>query len=214
MPHPIVCQDERLRHYLQYFQGLFSRPQFGHFVTVLVAMLMSKEGHTLSHLQRAVAGKKSLASMSRFLGQAPWDPHLVNQHNFSRFCDRMHGKIEQERQRLRAQQPKRRGRHKQPFVTGYLIGDDSTMSKPRGKKMEGLGKHHSTTYDKRIKGHSLVECLYTVLDRSCPLEPLLYRQKETAEKENVVFLSKIDLMIQHIGNFNPPAGTETHVLKD
>ncbi len=71
MPHPIVCQDERLRKYLQSFQGLFSRPQFEHFVTVLVAMLMSKEGHTLSHLQRAVAGKKSLASVSRFL-----DKHL------------------------------------------------------------------------------------------------------------------------------------------
>ncbi len=126
----------------------------------------------------------------------------------------MHGKIEQERQRLRAQQPKRRGRHKEPLVTGYLIGDDSTMSKPKGKKMEGLGKHHSTTYDKRIKGHSLVECIYTVLDRSCPLEPLLYRQKETAEKENALFLSKIDLMIQHIENFIPPAGTETHVLLD
>ena len=60
----------------------------------------------------------------------------------------------------------------------------------------------------------LVECLYTVLDRSCPLEPLLYRQKEIAEKEGVPFLSKIDLMIQHIENFTPPAGTETHLLFD
>jgi hypothetical protein len=62
---------------------------------------------------------------------------MVNQHNFSRFCNMMHEKIEQERQRMRDQQPKRRGRHKEPFVTGYLIGDDSTISKPKGKKMEG-----------------------------------------------------------------------------
>jgi SRSO17 transposase len=203
-----------LRQYLQYFQGLFSRPQSEHFVTVIVSLLMSQERHTLSHLHRAVAGTKSFSSMSRFFGQAPWDHHQVNQHLFSRFCKGIYGKIEQERERLLLSQPKRRGPQKTPFVTGYLIGDDSTMSKPKGKKMEGLGRHHSTTYDKRIKGHSLVECLYTVLDRSCPLEPLLYRQKETAEKEKVPFLSKIDLMIQNIENFLPPAGTETHVLLD
>src|ERR1700688_3854677 len=58
MPHPIVCLDERLRKYLHSFDALFSRPQFEHFVTVLVALLMSLEGHTLSHLHRAVAGKE------------------------------------------------------------------------------------------------------------------------------------------------------------
>ncbi|HTD20178.1 MAG TPA: hypothetical protein VK667_11680, partial [Ktedonobacteraceae bacterium] len=67
MPHPIICQDERLRQYLQYFRALFSRPQFKHFVTVLVALLMTQEGYTLSHLNRSVSGKKSLSSLSRFL---------------------------------------------------------------------------------------------------------------------------------------------------
>lgn len=152
--------------------------------------------------------------MSRFFGQAPWDHDLVNQYNFSRFCRGIYGKIEQERQRLREEQPKRRGPHKVPLVTGYLIGDDSTLAKPKGEKMEGLGKHHSTTYDKRITGHSLVQSLYTVLGRSCPLEPHLYRQKKTAEAEGVPFQSKIEMMIQQIENFTPPDGTETHVLKD
>ena len=214
MPHPIVCQDEGLRQYVHSFRGFFSRPQQKHFETVLVAMLMSQEGHTLSDLQRAIANQKSLSSVSRFFGQAPWDHRLVNQHSFSCFCLMMESKIERERQRLQAQQPKRRGPHKVPLVTGYLIGDDSTMSKPKGKKMEGLGKHHSTTYDKRITGHSLVQCLYTVLGRYCPLEPLLYRQKTTAEAEEVLFFSKIDLMIQQIENFISPVGTETHVLLD
>jgi hypothetical protein len=88
------------------------------------------------------------------------------------------------------------------------------MSKMRGRKMQGIGRHHSTTHGKRITGHSLVQCLYTVLGRSCPVEPLLYRQKKTAEKEGAAFLSKIDLMIQCIQNFNPPHGTATHVLLD
>ena len=166
-------------------------------MTVLVALLMSLEGQTLSHLHRAVAGKKSLSSISRFLSQAPWSHQDVIKYNFSRFCHMMNPKIEQERQKVKDQQKKlkRRGRRKEPLVTGYLIGDDSTMSKTKGVKMQGLGRHHSTTYGKRIIGHSLVQCLYTVLGRFCPLEPFLYRQKKTAEKEGVQFLSKIDIMI-------------------
>ena len=216
MPYPIVCQDERLHQYLQTFQALFSRPQYKHFVTVLMGLLLGESGHTLSHLHRAVAGKKSLSSLSRFFSEAPWDHQYVNQYNFSRFCEVMQVKIDEERQRKFAEisAQNRRGRRSAPLVTGYLIGDDSTMFKPKGGKMQGLGKHHSTTYDTQVIGHSLVQCLYTVLDRFCPLEPLLYRQKKTAEKEEVPFVSKIDLMIQQIQNFVAPSGTETHVLLD
>jgi hypothetical protein len=152
---------------LHSFDALFSRPQFEHFVTVLVALLMSLEGQTLSHLHRAVAGKKSLSSMSRFLSQAPWSHRDVIKCNFFRFCRMMKPKIEQECQKTKEQQKKlkRRGRQKEPLVTGYLIGDDSTLSKTKGVKMQGLGRHHSTTYGKRIIGHSLVQCLSTVLGR-------------------------------------------------
>jgi len=136
---------------------LFSCPQFEHFVTVLVALLMSLEGHTLSHLHRAVSGMKSIASVSRFLAQAPWDHRLVNQYNFSRFCRIMQPQIEQACQKRLEKLPKRRGPRKTPLETGYLIGDDSTMSKPRGMKMEYLGKYHSTTHGRRIISHSLVQ---------------------------------------------------------
>jgi len=216
MPHPIVCQDERLRQYLQSFQALFSRPQYEHFVTVLMGLLLSEAGHTLSHLHRAVSGKKSLSSLSRFFSEAPWSHRYVSQYNFSRFCRDMQPRIEKERQNILEERKKQklRGRRSIPFVTGYLIGDDSTMYKPRGVKMQGIGKHHSTTHETQVTGHSLVQCLYTVLDRSCPREPLLYRQKKTAKKEEVPFLSKVDLMIQQIQNFTPLAGTETHVLLD
>src|SRR5215469_8677447 len=216
MPHPIVCQDERLRQYLQYFQALFSRPQYEHFVTVLVALLMAQAGYTLSHLNRAVAGKKSLSSLSRFLSESPWNHQLVNRHNFDRFARVMQPKIEEERLRVleEVKKRKRRGRRSTPLVTGYLIGDDSTMQKPKGVKMQGLGKHHSTTERKRVIGHSLVQCFYTTLGRSCPLEPVLYRQEKTAEKDGVPFKSKIDSMIQQIQNFTPLSGTVTHVLLD
>ncbi|HYT43519.1 MAG TPA: transposase, partial [Methylomirabilota bacterium] len=216
MPHPIVCQDERLRQYLQSFRALFSRPQFEHFETVLIALLLGEKGHTLSHLKSSVVGKKSVSSLSRFFSEAPWDYPLVIQYNFHRFCRGIQPKVDKKRQEMleERKKQKRHGKRSIPFVTGYLIGDDSTMSKPKGVKMQGIGKHHSTTYNKRVTGHSLVQCLYTVLDRSCPLEPFLYRQKKTAEKEGVPFLSKIDLMIQQIQNFAPPSGTVTHVLLD
>lgn len=58
MLHPIICQDEQLRQYLQSFRALFSRPQYEHFETVLMGQLLSEAGHTLSHLHRAVVFKK------------------------------------------------------------------------------------------------------------------------------------------------------------
>lgn len=216
MPHPIVCQDERLRQYLQSFQALFSRPQYEHFVTVLMGQLLGEAGHTLSHLHRTVSGKKSIASLSRFFSDSPWSHQSIIEHNFSRFCREMQPKIDKMCQEMleESKKQKRRGKRPIPFVTGYLIGDDSTMYKPKSRKMQGIGKHHSTTHATQVIGYSLVQCLYTVLDRSCPLEPLLYRQKKTAEKEGVLFRSKVNLMIQQIQNFTPPAGTETHVLLD
>jgi hypothetical protein len=126
----------------------------------------------------------------------------------------MQSQVEAEQQRQRQALPRRRGRPKPPVVTGYLIGDDSTIEKRKGKKMEGLGRHHSTSEDKRVPGHSLVESLYVLLGRRCPLAPQLYRQQGVCTAEGVPFQSKIDLMETTIRTFEPVAGTVTHVLLD
>jgi hypothetical protein len=68
-----------------------------------------------------------------------------------------------------------------------MIGDDSTMSKPKGRKMEGLGRHHSTTSDQRIVGHSLVQGLYMLLDRMCPLAPHFPHDAQRAANTNLQF---------------------------
>jgi hypothetical protein len=88
------------------------------------------------------------------------------------------------------------------------------MHKHKAKKMEGLGLHHSSTEDKRMRGHSMVESLYVLLGRRCPLAPQMYRQQAVCEAEGVPFSSKIDLMQQLIRSFEPVAGTLTHVLLD
>lgn len=111
-------------------------------------------------------------------------------------------------------QPKGRGRPKRPLVTGYLIGDDSTMQKPKGKKMEGLGQHHATTADRRLPGQSMVEGRYVLLGQRCPLLPQLYRPQAVCEQEGVPFQSKIELMEATIRAFEPVADTRTQVLLD
>ncbi|WP_448540868.1 transposase [Roseiflexus sp.] len=70
---PIVCVDPRLRQFASAFADAFSRPQFRHFVTVLVALLLCRGPQTLTGLLRTIRGGGSLASLSRFLSEAPWE---------------------------------------------------------------------------------------------------------------------------------------------
>jgi hypothetical protein len=116
MPHPIVCQDERLRQYLQSFQALFSYPQYKHFVTVLMALLLSLEGYTLSHLKHTISGIKSLSSLSRFLSISPWNHQFVIQYNYTRFCRMIQPMIRQECQIMLAKQKKKHGKRSTPLV--------------------------------------------------------------------------------------------------
>jgi hypothetical protein len=80
--------------------------------------------------------------------------------------------------------------------------------------MEGLGVHYSTTERKPITGHSLVQGLYVLLGRRCPLQPDLYRQESVCDAEGQPFRSKIDLMVERIRSFQPVPGTQTYVLLD
>jgi hypothetical protein len=126
----------------------------------------------------------------------------------------MQVQVEAEHQRQKAKREKRRGRPKATVVTGYLIEDDSVHVKPRGRKMQGMGQHFSSTEGRVVPGHCLFSGLYVLLGRRCPLQPRLYRQKSVCEAEGVPFQSKIDLAIQEIEQFEPVAGTQTHLLVD
>lgn len=211
---PIVCLDERLRQFTATFSSCFSKPQRQYFVIVLMGLMLCWEPRTLSGLLRQVSAEVSLSGTSRFLSEAPWSAEAVASTWQSRFAEQMSALVAAEHERQRRMRSKRRGRPKGTLVTGYLIGDDSTLSKRRGKKMDGLGVHHSTTEGKRIVGHSLVLGLYVLLGRRCPLTPQMYRQKEVCEREGVPFQSKIDLMEAQIRCFEPVADTTTHVLLD
>jgi hypothetical protein len=126
----------------------------------------------------------------------------------------MVGQVEAEHERQRRQRPKRRGRARKTVVTGYLIGDDSTQHKPKGKKMGGLGQHYSTTAERQVSGHCLAQSLYVLLGRRCPLAPQMYRQKAVCQREGVPFQSKVDMMKATLRDFQPVPDTLTHVLVD
>jgi hypothetical protein len=214
MPQPIICLDEEVRHFAERFRLLYSKTQYQSVVTVLLGLMECEGRHTLSALRREVGQSPSLSGLSRFLSEAPWSQEAIVASWQRHFRAEMRPVVLAEREVQHQHQPTRRGRPKQPLVTGYLIGDESTMSKPKGRKREGLGKHHSTTYDQRIVGHSLMQGRYVLLDRTCPVAPHLYRQAKVCEVEAVPFHRKIERMETLIREFDPVVETQTHILLD
>jgi hypothetical protein len=214
MSIPIICLDARLRQFCETFRKSFSQPQFKYLVTVLLALMLCQETHTLTGLLRQIADGQSVSGLSRFLSQSPWSAADVAGAWIERFHEQMAEQVAAEHERQRCQRPKGTGRPRKTVVTGYLIGDDSTQHKPKGKKMGGLGQHYSTTAEQRVTGHSLVQSLYVLLGRRCPLAPQMYRQKAVCEREGVPFQSKVDMMEATIRDFQPVANTLTHVLVD
>ncbi len=214
MRMPLVCVDERVRQDASAFRECFSRPQYRHFVTMLVALLLCQGPRTLTNLFRTIAGAGSVASLSRFLAEAPWDASAVAARGCQRFREQVAPRVAARHAEQRAMRPRRRGRPKATRVTGSLSGDDSTMHTRRGKTMEGLGKHSATTERRVLNGQSLVQALYVVAGRRCPLAPQLYRQQAVCTAEGVPCARKVDLMVERIRGFEPAAEPHTHVLLD
>jgi hypothetical protein len=181
---------------------------------VLVALLLCQVPRTLTGLLRTARDGGSLAGLSRFLSEAPWEAAALA----TAWCWRFDTLLRPQAARVHAEQRathlKRRGRPKASIVTGCLIGDDSTGHKRRGRKMAGLRRHYSTTERRVVVGHSLVQALYVVAGQCCLLAPHLYRQKATCVAAKEPFHSKVDLMEATIRTFWPLADTRTHVLLD
>jgi hypothetical protein len=211
---PSICLDDQLAKYLEQFRSCFSKPQYKYFVTILLGLLLCQSGFTLTGILRQVSQEVTLSGTSRFLSQAPWSTTDVCGQWQTAFQAEMIPMVQAEHARQRARQPKRRGRPRKTVVTGYLIGDDSVMQKRRSKKMGGAGRHFSSTAEKTVSGHCLVQALYVLLGRQCVLEPRMYCQKAVCEAEGRPFASKITIMMEIIASFVPVPDTQTHVLLD
>lgn len=214
MPKPIVCLSAALSQYCEVFRSCFSKRQWKYFVIVLLSLIECEQRRTLSGLLAGIGEQVSLCGLSRFFNRWKWQPEDVVQAWLGRFRQQMQVQVKVEHQCQKAKREKRRGRPRTTVVTGYLIEDDSVHVKPRGRKMQGLGQHFSSTAGRVVQGHCLFSGLYVLLERRCPLQPRVYRQKSVCEAEGVSFQSKIDLAIQEIEQFEPVAGTHTHLLID
>ena len=214
MPKPIVCISEQLRQYVEIFRSCFSKRQWKYFVIVLLGLVECEERKTMSGMLRVVAEQVSLSGLSRFLNQWPWAPEKVAATWQLRFRQRMEPLVQAEHARLKAELPKQVGRPRQTVVTGFLIFDDAVHEKPKGRKMGGLGGHFSNTEQKVVSGHCLFTGLYSLLDQRCPLKARMYCQESVCRKEKIPFQSKIAMAVEEIEQFEPVAGTQTHVLID
>ena len=145
MPVPIICLDESLRQCAERFRQELSKPQYQYFVIVLLGLMLCEGRRTLQGLLRQIAAGPSLAGLSRFLAQAPWEAAAVAEQWLKHFRETMQPLVEAELQRQRQERPKRRGRPKPPVVTGYLIGDDSTIWSCRPSTCNWLPQRTSWT---------------------------------------------------------------------
>jgi len=214
MPKPIVCLSTALSQYAELFRPCFSQRQWKYFVIVLLGLIECDGRRTLRGLLGVVGEKISLCGLSRFFSRWQWSENAVAQVWLGHFRVQMKPQVQADHHRQRIEREKRCGRPQATIVTGYLIVDDSVNLKVKGRKMKGLGRHYSTTAGQVVTGHCLFSGLYVLLGRRCPLPPRLYRQKAVCEQEGVPFVSKIDLAVQEIEQFEPVAGTHTHLLID
>jgi DDE superfamily endonuclease len=214
MPKPIVCLSAQLCQFLDAFRACFSNRQWKYFVTVLLGLIECDERHTMTGLLRVVGERISLSGLSRFLNEWSWSATEVTTSWLLRFRQRMEPLVQAEHARLKAERPKRVGRPKRTVVTGYLILDDSVHTKPKGRKMGGLGRHYSSTEQQVVTGHCLFTGLYVLLGQRCPLQARMYRQQAMCQQEGVPFLSKIAMAVDEIEHFEPVPKTQTHVLVD
>ena len=93
MPVPILCLDEHLRHFAERFGKLLSKPQYQYFVIVLLGLMLCEGTRTLSGLLRQIADGPSLAGLSRFLSEAPWEAAAVVDRWLDHFRHEMQTKV-------------------------------------------------------------------------------------------------------------------------
>ncbi len=65
-----------------------------------------------------------------------------------------------------------------------------------------------------MQGHNLFQAVYVMEEYQYPLTPQMYCQKAVCALIDQPFLSKVDLAVKTVEDFQPLSGTHTHVLVD
>lgn len=178
--------------------------------------LLHQDGSkTLSGLLREVAVVVTMSGLNRFLISPAWSVMSLEQVRYEQFQAQLLPRIVKAHQNHKAKRAKRRGRPKPTVVTGYLIMDDSTHAKRYYRKINsGLGWHYSNIERKTVQEHNLFQAIYLVEGYQFPLTPQMYYQKTVCEQIAQPFLSKVDLAVKTVDDFQPLNETHTHMLVD
>jgi hypothetical protein len=177
---------------LEEYKPCFSKPQFRNFSTYTLGLIACEGKKNIDAINRCFINAKDQSSLNRFLTHSPWSLQ----------------RLENKRLQL--------ARTRLPTVegsTGYFIIDD-TINRKTGKHMEEAGYHFDSAEGKAVWGHDIVTTHYVNGKIQYPVRLSLYLKKETCRKEQHVFKTKIELAIEQINTFTPPAGTKTIVPFD
>jgi hypothetical protein len=144
MPVPIICLDENVCHFAERFRQLLSKPQYQYFVIVLLGLMECEGGRTLSGLLRQIGAGPSLAGLSRFFSEAPWEAKAVAERWLRHFRETMQPQVAAELQRQRQEQPKHRGRPKPPV--GSSVSDWGRLDDAQAQGQED-GRTGAASFD-------------------------------------------------------------------
>jgi hypothetical protein len=176
---------------LEEFRPCFSKPQFRNFSTYTLGLIACEGKKNIDTINRCFLNAKDQSSLNRFLTQSPWNLQ----------------KLEEKRLSMSRCLPVEEG------STGYLLVDD-TINRKTGKHMEEAGYHFDSAQGKAVWGHDIVTTHYVNGETEYPVRLSLYVKKKTCQNEQRVFKTKIQLAIEHIEAFMPPAGTNVVVAFD
>ena len=177
---------------LEEFRPCFSKPQFRNFSTYTLGLVACEGKKNIDAINRCFMNAKDQSSLNRFLTASPW--------NLQRF--------EEKRLQLASTHlPVREG------STGFLIIDD-TINRKTGKHMENAGYHYDSAEGKAVWGHDIVTTHYVNGEVEYPVRLSLYVKKGTCQKDQRVFKTKIQLAVEQIEAFTPPADTNVIVAFD
>ncbi len=176
---------------LEEFRPCFSKPQFRNFSTYTLGLIACEGKKNIDTINRCFLNAKDQSSLNRFLTQSPWNLQ----------------KLEEKRLSMSRCLPVEEG------STGYLLVDD-TINRKTGKHMEEAGYHFDSAQGKAVWGHDIVTTHYVNGETEYPVRLSLYVKKKTCQEEQRVFKTKIQLAIEQIEAFMPPAGTNVVVAFD
>jgi hypothetical protein len=177
---------------LEEFRPCFSKPQFRNFTTYMLGLIACEGKKNINAINRCFLNAKDQSTLNRFLTTSPWNLQRLEEKRLSLARTRL---------------PASEG------STGFLIIDD-TINRKTGKHMEEAGYHYDSAEGKAVWGHDIVTTHYVNGETEYPLRLALYIKKETCFKELHAFKTKIQLAIEQLNAFMPPAGTKTVVTYD